>query len=228
MKEQEGVIKFRAQHRAQALDAERFGGLGARLTAWREILSLLGIVGQDPARYEGAGFGNVSARVGPFPGEPGRRGFLITGTQTGAVRCMRLEHYCVVERYSLEENRVESFGSALPSSESMTHGAIYDLCPSIRYVLHAHCPAIWKQAKALKLPETHKDVPYGTVEMAREVRRLYRTTNLAEGRLFSMAGHEDGVVVFGKTAEDAGEVLVRCLARAYEAVCQARGDLCAR
>jgi hypothetical protein len=46
--------------------------------------------------------------------------------------------------------------------------------------------------------------------------------------MFSMAGHEDGVVVFGKTADEAGEVLIRGLARAYEAVCQARGGLCER
>ena len=41
-----------------------------------------------------------------------------------------------------------------------------------------------------------------------------------------MGGHEDGIVAFGRTAEEAGEVMLRTLARAYEAACAEGGGLC--
>ena len=77
---QEGVIKFTAVHQTRPLDERRYGELVCKLIAWREILGLTGLVGQDPARYEGYGFGNVSARVVPPGAARGRRAFLITGT----------------------------------------------------------------------------------------------------------------------------------------------------
>ena len=224
--EQEGVIKFQAEHRRQALSEARYGEAAARLIAWREILGKLELVGQVEGRYEGAGFGNVSLRVGPFPGRPGHRPFLISGTQTGGVTCAALEHFCVVTHCDVALNRVESQGLTLPSSESMTHGAIYDLGPHIRVVLHVHCPVLWQEAERLKLPTTRKEVPYGTQAMAREVRRIYRQTSLPEKRIFSMAGHEDGIVVFGRSAEEAGQVLLAQLAFAYEGLCRAQGKLC--
>lgn len=225
---QEGVIKFTTAHRDEPLPAHRFAEQVALLTAWREILARLELVGQDVARYEGAGYGNVSSRIGPFPGARGQRGFVITGTQTGGARCVGAEQYCVVTRYELARNRVESWGPVLPSSESMTHGAIYDLSPHIRCVLHVHSPVLWGAAARLKLPTTAPDVPYGTVAMAREVERLYRETSLADRRIFAMAGHEDGIVVFGKTAEDAGQALLTHLAAAWAAVCLDTGQLCRR
>jgi ribulose-5-phosphate 4-epimerase/fuculose-1-phosphate aldolase len=222
----EGVIKFSADHQAQDLPARTYGETCARLIAWREILFLTGLVGQDAARYGGAGYGNVSGRVGVLPGQVGARSFLVTGTQTGGRACMSLADFCVVLEYDDERNWVRSQGAVRPSSESMTHGAIYDLSPVIRYVLHAHCPVIWKQARALRIPETDARVPYGTPEMAREVKRLYRSTALPDLRILSMAGHEDGIIVFGRTVEEAGEVMVRYLARAYERMCADSLSLC--
>ena len=224
--EREGVTKFSADHLARSLDVQRFGERGAALIAWREILVRLGLVGQDEARYDGAGFGNVSARIGPFPGRRGRRAFVITGTQTGGRRCMNLDAFCVVSAYDIDRNHVDSYGPVRPSSESMTHGAIYDLGPHIRFVLHAHCPVIWRQARALKLPTTANDVPYGTSEMAREVERLNRESRLSDTRILAMGGHEDGIVVFGRSVEEAGEVLLRALGRAYMKVCTEAGQLC--
>ncbi len=34
-----------------------------------------------------------------------------------------------------------------------------------------------------------------------------------------MAGHEDGVIAFGSSVEDAGKTLVAALARAYQRIC---------
>ena len=222
----EGAIKFDADHRQQPLPARRFGEAACRLIAWREILAKTGLVGQEPALYGGFGYGNVSCRVGPPSMPRRRRAFLITGTQTSGKACMSLADLCVVERCDLERNRVESRGAVLPSSESLTHGAIYDLGCHLRYVFHAHSPIIWRRAAALRIPTTDRHVAYGTPQMAREVERLWRTSTLPDLGLLAMGGHEDGIIAFGRTAEQAGEIALRYLARAYEAACAEGGGLC--
>ncbi len=219
----DGAIKFHAEHRHQTLEPRRYGELACRLIAWREILAKTGLVGQEPGLYGGVGYGNVSGRVGA-PGRSRRqRGFLITGTQTSGKACMTLDDFCVVERYDERRNRVESHGAVLPSSESMTHGAVYDLGAHIRFVYHTHSATIWQRARLLRLPTTDPKVPYGTPEMAREVSRLYRSTALAEMQILAMGGHEDGIIAFGRNAEEVGQVMLRYLARAYEAQCAASG-----
>ena len=172
------------------------------------------MVGQETARYGGAGFGNVSARVGP-PGSPlGRRAMLVSCTQTGGQGEVGLDDFCIVERYDIAGNRVDSRGLCQPSSEAMTHGAIYDLGPHIRAVLHGHAPLLWRHARELRIPCTAPGVAYGTQEMAREMARLYRSSGLAEQQILAMTGHEDGVIAFGRSVDEAGQVLVTYLARA--------------
>lgn len=223
----EGVIKFRAEHRREPLEPRRFGELACTLTAWREILAMTRLVGQEPERYGGFGYGNVSARVGPPSAPRRRRAFLVSGTQTSGRRCMSLADYCVVESCDPRTNQVESRGETLPSSESMTHGAIYALGSHIRFVFHTHSATIWHRAHELRLPTTDPKVAYGTPEMAREVERLYRESTLASQQILAMAGHEDGIVAFGRTAEEAGQITLRILARAYALDCAGRGGLCA-
>lgn len=215
----EGVVKFQAQHEDRDLDPRRFGGIACKLIAWRELMALTGLVGRDVERYEGAAYGNVSARVGPPSDALGRRAFLITGTQTSGDRCIGLRQFSVVERYDYERNWVRSYGRVPPSSESMTHGAAYDLGPHIRCILHAHSPVLWRQARGLRLPTTDSAVAYGTPEMALEVRRLFRESVLPERQIMAMGGHEDGILVMGRSPEEAGQVLLTWLARAYESQC---------
>ena len=213
---QEGVIKFQIEHETQDLEPRRYGELACKLIAWRQILSLTRLVGQEPSRYEGAGYGNVSARLGP-PGAPlGSRSFLITATQTSGLGSIGLQSFAVVERYHFPRNWVQSHGRLHPSSESMTHGAIYDLGPHIRCVLHAHSPSLWRRARQLRLPTTDLRVAYGTPEMAREVQRLFRETAVVERQIMAMGGHEDGILTFGRSPEEAGQVLLTELAKAFE------------
>lgn len=201
MAEQEGVIKYQLDHRQTPLpediDFEP-------LVLWREKLVECGLVGQDPARYDGYGFGNLSMRLG--------EGFLITGSQTGEVKDFRAEHFAWVQQAFPEENRVTSIGATPPSSESLTHAAVYAALPDACFVFHAHSPEIWRKAGSLKIPQT-APVPYGTPEMAREVARLLSLDDTRAQKIFTMAGHEDGVMTFGATAVEAGEALLRALAR---------------
>jgi len=220
----EGVIQFEAGHERRDLESRRYGDLVCELIAWREIMALTGLVGQQPGRYEGAGYGNVSARVGPRSSAIGRRAFLITGSQTSGKRRIDLADFAVVDGYDYTANRVRSHGRVLPSSESMTHAAAYDASPLVRCVLHAHSPVLWQRRRSLGLPETDPSVPYGTPAMAAEVARLYRETVLPERQILAMGGHEDGILVFGRSPEDAGGILLRWLARAYGAACGEGGQ----
>jgi hypothetical protein len=47
------------------------------------------------------------------------------------------------------------------------------------------------------------------------VESLFAGKGVREPRLFAMGGHEDGVVSFGRTAEEAGCVLLSTLVRAW-------------
>lgn len=226
---QEGVIKFDIEHESRPINAAVLGDIACQLIAWREIMALTGLVGQDPRLYEGAGYGNASVRFGRRSAGLGRRAFLITGTQTSGRQTISLDDFAVVERYDARRNYVRSYGRTRPSSESMTHAATYDLGPHIRCVLHAHTPALWQRARELSLPTTEASIAYGTPEMAAEVGRLYRDGLFAERRILAMGGHEDGILVFGGTPEDAGQVLLTWLARAYERDCgEGTGAHCRR
>ncbi len=214
----EGVIRFDVSHEWRPLDPRALGGTARVLAAWRGILAHLGLLGRDASRYEGLGYGNVSARVPPFGDVPrGRRRFLVTGTQTAHVAYATLREFCLVESWDLEGNRVTSAGPVAPSSESLTHAALYDASPAVRVVLHAHAPGLWRQARALGLPVTREGAPNGTPAMAADVQRLYREGTFASVRVAAMGGHEDGVIAFGGSAEEAGTALVAQLARAMAA-----------
>ena len=221
----EGVTKFQAEHTSAQLSPQHTQN-AAQLLAWRELMVRLRGLGQVRSRYGGLGFGNVSTRTGPYPGRRGQRPFLITATQTGGTQCMGLGDLCRVTRYHIGQNSVISHGQQRPSSESLTHGAIYDLGPHIRWVLHAHAPEIWRQRRALKLPTTGADIEYGTQGMAQEIARLARQTTLHEVRILAMAGHEDGVITFGRTAMEAGSALLTAYARAFELEFLAHGHVC--
>ena len=206
----EGVIKFQCDFTpAPALPHAQI----AELNAWRRIMYLTALIGQDPARYGGYGFGNISCRLDAVEDDARQHPFAITGTQTGGKADLTAADYVVVTACYPAENRLVAHGPLQPSSESLTHGTIYAADSRILWVVHAHSPDIWRHAAALGLPMT-RDVPYGTPEMAAEVQRLFVESDLPQQRIFGMAGHEDGIVTFGRTAEEAGGVMVNYLGRA--------------
>lgn len=209
---EEGVIKFDLQYtQTGPAPAETL----AELNAWRRILWQLALIGQDPARYGGYGFGNVSKRITPLDAAAGKRRFVISGTQTGGLETLEVTHYSMVNTYDPQANRVEAGGPVRPSSESLTHGMIYDLDTGIHAILHVHSTHIWQQADTLNIPVTDAAVAYGTPGMALEVERLFRTTDVLHKGIFSMGGHADGIVAFGTTPGEAGGILLNALAKSY-------------
>jgi len=192
MAEQEGVVKFNLDHRFEPLVEHNI----ARLNNWRMILRQLGMIGATPDRYDGYGFGNLSQRT--------EQGFLITGSQTGDIDDLTLDHYAEVLQADPQNNHVISVGTIQPSSESLTHAAVYRAEPNIEAVFHVHCPVLWRTEKVA----TPGHIRYGTPEMATAVTALIN----GEAGLFSMLGHEDGVVSYGTDCDQAGLLLIKALA----------------
>jgi hypothetical protein len=199
--DREGVVKYRLDYTtAPPVDSE----IVAELNAWRTILYRLGLTGQDSRRYDGLAYGNVSLRRG-------ETAFLISGTQTGGKPKLTSEHYCLVTGFDLEQNLIIAEGPIAPSSEALTHAAVYQSGSGIDCVLHVHSPELWEKAEALAIPVTDRQVGYGTPEMAHEVGFLVRTS---KSPVIAMGGHEDGVIAFGRTVEEAAICLIRSLAQA--------------
>lgn len=200
--EREGIVKYRLDY-AYA-PAEDFPGF-SRLNAWRTVLYRLGLIGQDPARYGGLGYGNLSQRL---EGET----FLITATQTGHLPHLETEHYVRVLWTSPGDNALRAEGPAPPSSEALTHAALYAADPRIRYVIHVHCPEIWHQAERLRLPVTAPECAYGTPELAGEAGKIAAASGLPG--VLVMGGHEDGILVFGAELSPTAGFLIDTLAEA--------------
>lgn len=203
MTEQEGVIRFDLRYRpgpGPSRDAI------AALDGWRSILHRLQLIGRDPARYGGLGYGNVSRRLGT--------GFIVSGTQTGDRESLAVDGYCQVTRCDPARNRVDATGPVRPSSEALSHGAVYLARPRAGCVLHGHSPEIWQRAAVLGLAVTDPDVGYGTPAMAAEVARLLDAACMVEAGVFAMGGHEDGIIAFGPDEDAAAGRLVAVLARA--------------
>ena len=207
----EGVIKFDCRY--QPTPVTELPGWPA-ISAWRRILRQLQLIGQDPARYQGLGFGNISWRLPATATDPGCAPFAISGTQTGGLAQLTPAHYAQVLAWDICANRVIARGPVQPSSEALTHAGVYAADPTARVVMHVHSPELWQGGAALGLPATAAAVDYGTPEMAAEVERLLRHAENQRLGVFVMAGHADGIVAFGPSAEAAGSSLIAWLARA--------------
>lgn len=164
------------------------------LDTWRKPLFEAGLIGH----YEDLdiGFGNISVRSGTA-GQ-----FLISGTQTGHLESTDEQHYALVTAFDLDRNTVDCFGPVQASSEAMTHAAIYELDERINAIVHVHSEALWTKLRG-EIPTTKPDIAYGTPEMAREFARLYADTDFRTSGIAVMAGHEEGLISFGRTLEEA-------------------------
>lgn len=192
---EEGVIKFQCNWiEAAAVD----DAVIEKLNLWRDRLHAAGLVGMTE---DGIGYGNISRRLD-------ETSFIISGSGTGALSKLSAAHYATVTGYHLEQNQVTAKGPLKPSSESLTHAAIYSQVIQVQAVFHVHHHALWNQLLQTA-PSTAPDVAYGTPQMAKEVMRLITESSV---KLFAMAGHEDGIIAFGETEEEAGKLLMDALA----------------
>jgi hypothetical protein len=185
----EGYVKYTADHKtAPAVEPPRWKELNEARTGLYD----LGLIGALP---NGVGFGNVSIRV---------RGdeFLISGTATGGSRVLTPREYCMVNSFSIEENRVTTSGPIRASAESMSHGAVYRSCPSVMCVIHIHSRKIFDAMLGDGSIATPPEAAYGTPEMALAIASLVKEAGARCG-VMVLAGHDEGALAYGESVEEA-------------------------
>ena len=174
-----------------------FAGV-VELNGCRQKLLERRLIGVDSS---GTSFGNLSLRDGATIS------FHITGSGTGGLRELTLADCAKVVAYNFEKNWLRYEGSTIPSSESLTHAAIYQADAKAAAVIHCHDSTLWA-ALLNEAPRTSNAVAYGTPEMAYETMRLFRFTDVQTRKILLMAGHEGGIVTFGRNLEEAFAVLM--------------------
>lgn len=198
----EGVVQYTCALTPGCAPTEREG---RDLSLWRRALFSLDVIGCDMSRY-GACYGNVSVRTGTWAAPAGRREFLVSCTQTGGDPDAGPASLARVIRYDHVRNHVVAVGCCPPSSEAMTHGAMYDASLDVRAIVHGHAPRLWGWLLANQAPSTPRHVDYGTPEMAAAARAIVRGADSAHWAypgVLAMAGHEDGVVAWGSSPKHA-------------------------
>ncbi len=189
----EGVIKFKLTlKRAPAPEMNQV----IALEKWRALFFKLGLIGEYP--IEKVGFGNLSSRLP-------KKSFIITGSQTGHLAHLQAHHYTKVIECDLKKGSVTAEGLIPPSSESLTHYGIYEANPAIQYVFHVHHKDLWEMLKNGPFDFIDEDIPYGTQEMAQAASDLL--FNKTSG-IFVMKGHDDGIISYGTSAEEAGRIIL--------------------
>jgi ribulose-5-phosphate 4-epimerase/fuculose-1-phosphate aldolase len=194
-REQEGIVKYTCRHVTASIAVPPQWD---DLLFWRNRLRALGLIGADA---QGVGYGNLSVRLYSSPR------FLITGSQSSGLRDVDRRHFAAVTVVDLDRNSLTSTGETPPSSEALTHAALYEVERAIRAVVHVHASALW-EAWRNRLPTTREEVAYGTPEMGYEMIRLHKRSAIGTRGCVVMGGHRDGLIAFGPSVADAaGEIL---------------------
>ncbi|HXH76712.1 MAG TPA: class II aldolase/adducin family protein [Bacteriovoracaceae bacterium] len=189
----EGVIKFKfTLKRAPPPEMNQV----IALEKWRALFFKLGLIGEYP--NEKIGYGNLSSRLV-------NKTFLISGTQTGHLAHLQAHHYTKVIECDLKKGSVTAEGMIPPSSESLTHYALYEANPAIQFVFHVHHHELWNLMIAEKSDAISEDVPYGTLEMAAAAVALLGQKSSG---IFVMKGHEGGILACGGNADEAGKLIL--------------------
>ena len=165
----------------------------------RQRLYALGLIG---AYDNGIGYGNISLR------HKNSKEFLITATQTGELENLKPKDYSLVTDVNFDTFKTYAKGSSKPSSESITHAAIYELDKNINAVIHVHNEKLWDfMLKHVSVYLSTNDTPYGTPEMVQDINKMYKGINPLANNAFVMKGHFEGVVTFGKDLKEAEQRL---------------------
>lgn len=171
------------------------------LNFWRGKFYRVGVIGEFE---DGIGFGNLSVRIG------NSNQFVVSGTQTGGIPELSNQHYTKVVSGSFEKNQIVCKGPVQASSESLTHLAVYQADQNVRAIIHVHDSKLWNKLIDQK-PTTDRSVAYGTPEMAGEILQLFREGKASHQKVIVMGGHQDGVIGFGSSIEEAAYILWKLL-----------------
>ncbi len=196
----DGVIKYDRSNFSQcgALFSEEY----MPLEYWRKKLYQMNLIGEYPEVH--IGFGNMSfLQDYSCYFKSAHPQFIITGTQTGKYADLNGSQYTRVLDYQINELKIQMMGTIEASSEALTHAAIYESNPNIKAVFHIHSNDIWKKMIEDKSDFTAAHIPYGTVEMAHATQECIKGH---DSGVFCMHGHEDGIVIYAESLEEAGRL----------------------
>ncbi len=194
----EGVIKFKFNLKmAPKIEEKHF----IHLEKWRAILFKMNLIGEYP--IDKVGFGNLSAKVSQDSNE-----FIITGTQTGKYPHLNGSQYTRITKCDPKKMTIDAIGPIAPSSETITHHVIYSISSKINVVFHVHHKDLWQYMLNNGYDKTPENVDYGTKEMAEAAKKCIGDKSSG---IFVMAGHEDGIVSYAPTVEEAGKIILDTL-----------------
>lgn len=204
MHDKEGYIKFKYDWEKKPFTFPESSF--REINSWRQKLYEMNLLGM----YEnGIGFGNISIRV------KGTNEFIITGSATGNLKKLTRGHYARVNHFEIENNFVQCLGETKASSESLTHAAIYMENPSVNAVIHTHNMTMWRKFLNKK-PSTSAKAEFGTPELAKEIKELIKDETVGSQKIIVMAGHKEGLLTFGRSADEAGEAMLKYYREAME------------
>lgn len=191
---EEGYIKFDFKfNKTKSTEKSKI----VDLNNYRQKLYNLKLIGAYPNKV---GYGNISMRD--------NKNIIISGSKTGNYKKLNESHYSIVSKYDFHKNKIFCSGAIKPSSETLTHAAIYECDKKIGAVIHVHNLEMWKKYLN-KLPTTLKSIKYGTPEMAFEIQRLYHQTDFKEKQIAVLEGHKEGIISFGKNLSEAYNIILK-------------------
>lgn len=147
-------------------------------------------VGKRIAKYGlngDMGWGNISYRK--------ENGFVINATKE-SIGKLNEEKLVFVKSADWKKKSVKAIGLKEPSSECFMHAIAYELRKDITVVLHLHDNLVLKHAKELRVKETRTEKPYGTIELAKEIKKV-----LGKENCIAIKNH--GILALGKNMDDA-------------------------
>lgn len=187
---EEGYIKFNLLWEKTSFDFN--DSCFTTLNSCRNELYENEFIGAYP---NGIGFGNISLRYN-------QNQFIISGSATGNKPILKKKDYALVTDFDILKNTVSCVGTSKASSESLSHGVIYDSNLSVQAVIHVHHKKMW-DSYLNKLPSSSIHANYGTPEMAFEIQHLVKKSS----GIIIMGGHPEGIITYGNSLNEAKNIL---------------------
>ena len=187
----EGVIKFQIEKWEESgpVDAAVYG----EIEKARKRLYQMNFIGHNP-EYN-LGFGNISSRLNAGD-------FVITGSQTGHLENLDGSYYSIINGYNFENNSVCGRGPAKPSSESLSHAALYHSSAKINTVIHIHASRLWNRLYDTHPCYTPVNAEYGSIELYNSLTELMTGQKTSLPAVIVMRGHEDGIIIGAGSVDD--------------------------
>ncbi len=198
----EGVIKYNTskQVKKNSLSKKDF----EKIEKYRRRLNRINMIG---CYDNGIGFGNIS-----MIGADGK--IIITASQTGHLKSLRPRHYAKLLKYNVNTMTLRYEGIGKASSETLTHCSLYESIKGAKAVIHVHNEKLWRALMIAGYPTVDESVEYGTKEMAKAVKELFKESRKTSG-IFATAGHFEGVFVFAGDIAKAYKLLYRAIATVH-------------